>query len=85
MGAHCPADGERMRTIAIITVLAVLLLAACAPKAMPAAPAPTATDNVVADVGGDVADVGGLTQDLDTSDLNSLDQELADIDNLELQ
>ncbi len=73
-----------MKTLLVmITVLGLLVLASCAPKVMPAAP--TATEQAVNDVGGAVSDLDTLAADLDTSDLNALDQELADIENLELQ
>ena len=71
-------------TLVIGALLALLVLVGCsAPQA--AAPAPTATDDSVDAVGSAVADIDSLTEDLDTADLNSLDQELADIENLELQ
>ncbi len=71
--------------LGIIAVLVVLVIAGCAPKVMPASSAPTATDKAVTDVGGAVSDLDALAQELDTADLNSLDQELADIESLELQ
>lgn len=70
-------------TLVIVSVLALLVLAGCTQKAMPSAP--TATDSEVSDIGGAVTDIDSLTDDLGTSDLDSLDQELADIENLELQ
>ena len=76
-----------MRNTLVIVAVLALLLAGCAQKAMPSvAPgAPMSTDQAVTDVSGDVAAVGGITQDLDTSDLNSLDQELSDVQTLDLQ
>lgn len=71
-------------TLVIVSVLALLVLAGCAQKAMPAA-APTATDSEVSDIGGAVTEIDSMTDDLGTSDLDTLDQELADIENLELQ
>lgn len=70
-------------TLVIAAVLALLVIAGCAPKA--AAPAAPATDKAVADVSTGVSELDQLTADLDTSDLNTLDQELADIQSLELQ
>jgi hypothetical protein len=72
-------------TLVIVSVLALLVLAGCAQKAMPAASAPTATDSEVSDIGGAVTEIDSLTDDLGTGDLDSLDQELADIESLELQ
>ncbi len=69
------------QTLVIVTVLALLALAGCGQKAVPA----TATDMAVSDVGTGVSDLDAITQDLDTSDLNTLEQELADIETLELQ
>lgn len=65
----------------IVAVLALLVLAGCGQKAMPA----TATDKAVSDVGSGVSDLDAITQDLDTSDLSTLDNELAAIETLELQ
>jgi hypothetical protein len=73
-------------TLVIIAVLALLVIAGCAPKAaMPGPGMPTATDKAVSDVGSEVSDLGTLADDLDTAELNALDQELADIESLELQ
>jgi len=71
-------------TFVIVAVLALLMVAGCARQAGPAG-APTATDSAVSDVGGDVSGLDELEADLDTSELSSLDQELADIETLELQ
>lgn len=71
-------------TLVLGALLALLVLAGCTAK-QAMAPAPTATDDSVEAVGSAVADLDSLTEDLDTADLNSLDQELADIENLELQ
>ena len=71
-----------MRTTAVIVaVLALLVIAGCAKTPS----APTTTDKSVSDVGNDVTGLGDIESDLDTSELNSLDQELADIETLELQ
>lgn len=70
-------------TLVIVAVLALLVLAGCGKQAAPAAP--TATDNAVSDITGDVSGLDELEADLDTSELNSLDQELADLESLELQ
>jgi outer membrane murein-binding lipoprotein Lpp len=71
-------------TLVIVAVIALLALAGCAQKAMPSS-APTATDQEVDAVGMSVSEIDSLTEDLGTEDLNALDQELADIENLELQ
>ena len=72
------------KTLVFVAVLALLVLAGCAQRAMPAA-APASTDQAVNAVGSDVKDLDSLNQDMDSSDLNSLDQELHDVDTLELQ
>ncbi len=73
-----------MRSILVVAMLALLVIAGCAPKAM--APAgPTATDTAIESVSDEVTGLDALEQDMDLSDLDSLDQELADIDTLELQ
>jgi hypothetical protein len=77
--------GSMRNTLVIVAVLALLVLVGCAQKAMPSTAAPATAEQAVADVSGDVAAVGGITDDLDTSDLNSLDQELSDVQALELQ
>jgi hypothetical protein len=71
-------------TLVIVAALALLVVAGCARQAGPAG-APTATDNAVSDVTGDVTGLDELEADLDVSELSSLDQELADIESLELQ
>ena len=72
--------------LVIVAVLAMLVLAGCAPKApaVEAAP-PTATEQEVTDVSGDVEGLEDLSEDLGLDELESLDQELADIEALELQ
>ena len=70
--------------LVIAAVLAMLVLAGCAPKA-PAEAVPTATEQEVTDVSGDVEGLEGLSEDLGLDELESLDQELADIEALDLQ
>lgn len=73
-----------MRTTLVIVALlaALLVVAGCTPKSLVPA---TTTDSVVSDISGDVSGLDAVEADLDTSELNSLDQELADIETLELQ
>jgi uncharacterized lipoprotein YajG len=77
------------KTLVLVAVLTVLLLAGCAQKAMTsssAAATPAAgADQAVNAVGNDVKDLDSLNTDLDTSDLNSLDQELSDVDSLDIK
>ena len=56
-------------------LLALVLIAGCSPKAAPIA-TPT-TDAQVTSVENDIAGIDTLRDDLDTSELDSLDQDLA--------
>ncbi len=71
-------------TLVIVGMLVALIVVGCAPQEKVPVSTPV-TDNAVNDVGGDLSDMDGLAADLDTSDLDTLNQELADIENLELQ
>ena len=69
-----------MRTAAIALVAVLLLVAACgkAPPAQePGVDAPTVGD--VQDVEGQLNDIDNLTQELDDSELQGLEQDLAQI------
>ncbi len=72
-------------TLVIAAMLAALLvIAGCAPKGTPFS-GNTATDKEVNAVGADVTEIDVLDVEMGTEDLDTLDQELADIDSLELQ
>ena len=88
-----------MKKLIVVILLSLVVLVGCAPKekayiprepaptAPPAAPAPepevSAADDV-SQVEVDVGDLDDLTAELDISELDSLDQELAELDLLEL-
>ncbi|MEM4240061.1 MAG: hypothetical protein QXM31_01825 [Candidatus Woesearchaeota archaeon] len=73
------------KTLVVFAMIAALLVVAgCAPRSTPFGGA-SATDKDVNAIDGDVSDVSALGDDLDTSDLDSLEQELSDIDSLEVQ
>ena len=79
-------------------VLALLFLVACAPKEevpeeVPVEeakePAPPVvlqetTEDLISDVGSDLNELETLEEELDISDLESLDQELADLETVDL-
>lgn len=71
-------------TLVIVGMLVAMLVIGCAPQEQVPVSTPI-TDNAVSDVSGDLSDMDGLAADLDTSDLDTLNQELADLENLELQ
>ncbi len=72
------------KALVIVAMLALLVIAGCAPKGTPFA-ADTGTDKDVNAVSGDVSDVELISADMDTADLDTLDQELNDVQTLELQ
>jgi hypothetical protein len=72
------------KALVIVAMLALLVVAGCAPKGTPFA-GTAGTDQDVNAISGDVSDVDSISADMDTSELDTLDQELADIQNLELQ
>lgn len=72
-------------TLVLVAAIALLVIAGCAPKAAMPQAAPGATDKAVDDVSSAVSDLDTISEDLDMSDLNALDQELADLETLELQ
>lgn len=72
------------KLLVIVAMLALLVIAGCAPKGTPF-PGNTGTDQDVNAISGDVSDVDSVSADMDTSDLDTLDQELTDVQNLELQ
>ena len=69
-------------TLVIAAILAALVvLAGCAPKADSAAP--TVTEEAVTNVGDEVSELEDLTADLGLDELDSLEQEITDIELLE--
>jgi hypothetical protein len=70
--------------LVIVAMLALLVIAGCAPKGTPVQ-GDTSTDKDVSAVSSDVSDVELITADMDTADLDTLDQELNDVQTLELQ
>ncbi len=83
------------RTLAFVLVSLLLLLAACAQKAQPKAPAAQppaamppaaaqAPDAAVSNIETTSAQVDQIDKNLDTSEIDKLDQDLAAIDNLDL-
>ncbi|MEM2916317.1 MAG: hypothetical protein QXT19_03100 [Candidatus Woesearchaeota archaeon] len=72
-------------TLAIVALVAALLVVAgCVPKGTPF-PSTTGTDKDVNAIETDVTEVGSISADLDTSDLDTLDQELSEVESLEVQ
>jgi outer membrane biogenesis lipoprotein LolB len=69
----------------LVAILALLVLAGCARQAAMPPAQTTATDAAVSEVSNDVSEIDSLTADLGEEDLNTLDQDLADIASLELQ
>ena len=77
----------QMKTAFIVLSLTLLLLASCAKKAevAPVAPvAPVAAEQEVTAIEGSVLEVDQLDKELDTSALDSLDADLAELDALDL-
>jgi len=72
------------KALIIAAMLALLVVAGCAPKETPF-PGTTGTDKDVNAISAEVIDVESISTDMDTSDLDALDQELVDIQTLELQ
>jgi protein involved in sex pheromone biosynthesis len=72
------------KTLVIVAMLALLVIAGCAPKGTPFA-ADTSTDKDVNSISGEVAEIDVTSTDMDTADLDTLDQELNDIQTMELQ
>lgn len=79
----------------LLIMLALVLIASCAPKPGPAAPAtPTAPEAPVQaptgttgeasidKVAEDISDAGNIDDELDTSELSDIDAILADIENI---
>jgi len=65
-----------------IIVPALLLIAGCGQKAATPTDEVTADDAQVVETG--INEIPAVEQDLDVSELDTLDQELIDIDNLEM-
>ena len=63
-----------------LAVLAVLLAGCARPPAVAPPAVPTATESAVSDFGSDIAEVDSLNSDLDSSELDSLDQDLAGLE-----
>ena len=83
-----------MKIELIAVSLALLLLAACAsrqmaapkivPQTAPAVQPPASADAAVSDIEKSTADVDQMSKDLDTSEIDKLDTDLAAVDNLDL-
>jgi len=84
----------QMKNALIALSLALLLLVSCAPKAketpqqvVPVQEPPkavgVATEQVVTDIGSSVSEVDTLEAELDTSSLDELDADLAELDKLD--
>ncbi len=71
------------KTLVIVAMLVLLVVAGCAPKGTPFA-GTTGTDKDVNAISAEVIDVDSISTDMDTADLDTLDQELSDVQNLEL-
>lgn len=65
------------RIVAIVAVLVLVVLAGCAPKPPAADTAPVSTEETVTLVQDDLAEIDTLTDDLDISEIESLDEDLA--------
>jgi cytochrome oxidase Cu insertion factor (SCO1/SenC/PrrC family) len=65
-------------TILVVAMLAMVVLAGCAQKG-------TVTDNDIASVSEEISSIDEDAANTDTSDLDTLDQELAAIESLEIE
>ena len=85
---------KKLQIISLIMILMVLLIASCAPKPAPA-PAieepkavavpeevPTTGEASVDEVATDISDTSNIDDELDTSELDDVDDILADIENI---
>ncbi len=67
-----------MKWLIVSVLIALVALAGCGQKAVPAATTQS-TESQVSGFEQDIADVDTLDKDLDTSELDSLDQDLATV------
>ena len=68
----------QMKTVLIVLSLTLLLLAGCAAKTTPAEPG-----KAVAEIDSSMSEIESLDKELDTTNLDTLDAELAELDQLD--
>ena len=73
--------------IGLLMVLAMILIASCAPKPSATAPVaktdvPVAAESTIDEVAKGISEAGSADEDLDTSELDGVDSILGDVENI---
>ncbi len=79
----------QMKNALVALSFALLLLASCAPRAAPQVipitpEAPVGTEQAITDIESSVSEADALDMEFDTSSLDSLEADLAELDKLDL-